>query len=74
MDEIQFCARQSEGAGILRKGKKMGKNIIYEVQVGIENRLGFHFDCIGDAVDFAATCLDNGYRIEIIPIEDTEEV
>ena len=34
----------------------------------------FHFDCIGDALDFAATCLDNGYRVEIIPIEDTEEV
>ena len=51
----------------------MENSIIYEVQVGLENVLGFHFDTAGDAIDFAAICLDNGYRTLIIPLEAENE-
>ena len=33
----------------------------------------FTLDTIGDALDFASTCLDNGYRVTIVAIGDEED-
>ena len=41
----------------------------YEVRVGINEVLAFHFDNLGDAVDFVFTCVENGYRATVIPME-----
>ncbi len=46
----------------------------YEVRVGMSQLMKFNFDCMGDALDFAATCLDNGYRVVVIPLEDEDEI
>ena len=70
MDKIQFCARQSEGAGILRKGEQM----LFTVKVGISQVMEFHFDCLGDALDFVAICIRNGYRATIYGREVEDEV
>jgi hypothetical protein len=45
----------------------------YEVRVGIKEVLGFHFDNLGDAVDFVFTCVENGYRATVIPLEEGVE-
>lgn len=45
----------------------------YEVRIGLTQQMEFNFDCMGDALDFAATCLDNGYRVVVIPLEDNED-
>jgi hypothetical protein len=45
----------------------------YEVRVGINEVFAFHFDNLGDAVDFAFTCVENGYRATVIPLEEGVE-
>ena len=45
----------------------------YELRVGINEVLGFHFDNLGDAVDFVFTCVENGYRATVIPLEEGVE-
>ena len=45
----------------------------YEVRVGINEVLVFHFENLGDAVDFAFTCVENGYRATVIPLEEGVE-
>ena len=45
----------------------------YEVRVGIKEVLGFHFDNLGDAVDFVFICVENGYRATVIPLEEGVE-
>ena len=70
MDEIQFFARRSAGAGILRKGEQM----IFTVKVGISQVMEFHFDCMGDALDFVAICIKNGYRATVYGREVEDEV
>ena len=62
-------ARRSAGAGVLRKGNRMK----YIVKIWITETMSFVFDCIGDAMDFAITCVENGYRATIIPMESEEE-
>ena len=57
------------GGGLLRRGNRMK----YEVRVGIKEVLGFHFDNLGDAVDFVFTCVENGYRATVIPLEEGVE-
>lgn len=61
-------ARQSAGAGILKENEMK-----YEVRVGINEVLAFHFDNLGDAVDFVFTCVENGYRATVIPLEEGVE-
>lgn len=53
------------GGGLFIKGNRMK----YEVRVGINEVLAFHFDNLGDAVDFVFTCVENGYRATVIPME-----
>ena len=50
-----------------------GNRMKYEVRVGIKEVLGFHFDNLGDAVDFVFTCVENGYRATVIPLEEGVE-
>ena len=50
-----------------------GNRMKYEVRVGINEVLGFHFDNLGDAVDFVVTCVENGYRTTVIPLEEGVE-
>ena len=57
------------GRVIFRKGNRMK----YIVKIGITETMNFVFDCIGDAMDFAITCVENGYRATIIPMESEEE-
>lgn len=45
----------------------------YIVKIWITETMSFVFDCIGDAMDFAITCVENGYRATIIPMESEEE-
>ena len=46
----------------------------YEVRViGKTEVLGFHFDTMGDAIDFVCTCVENGYRATVIPLEEGVE-
>ena len=50
----------------------MGKdNKKYKVFIG-HSELEFTFDCYGDAIDFIAACLENGYRVTIIPFADED--
>ena len=62
-------ARRSAGAGILRKGTIVKD----EVRIGTTEVFGFHFDILGDAIDFAFTCVENGYRATVIPLEEGVE-
>ena len=57
------------GGGLFIKGNRMK----YEVRVGIKEVLGFHFDNLGDAVDFVFTCVENGYRATVISLEEGVE-
>lgn len=41
----------------------------YEVRVGINEVLAFHFDNLGDAVDFLFTCVENEYRATVVPMK-----
>ena len=50
-----------------------GNRMKYEVRVGINEVLAFHFDNLGDAVDFVFTCVENGYRATVIPLEEGVE-
>lgn len=45
----------------------------YEVRIGTTEVLGFHFDNLGDAVDFVFTCVENGYNATIIPMQIKED-
>lgn len=45
----------------------------YFVKIGLTETMNFVFDCIGDAMDFTITCVENGYRATIIPVESEEE-
>ena len=43
----------------------------YEVwAIGFESKepLEFHFDNMGDAIDFASTCVENGHSATVIPL------
>ena len=68
--ENQFCTRRSAGAGDYGKGEQM----IFTVKVGISQVMEFHFDCMGNALDFIAVCLKNGYRATIYGREVEDEV
>ena len=58
-------------AGTQKKGRRIMK---YEVRViGKTEVLGFHFDTMGDAIDFVCTCVENGYRATVIPLEEGVE-
>ena len=57
------------GGAVFKKENK----VRYEVRIGLTEQMIFNFECMGDALDFAATCLDNGYRVVVIPLEDTED-
>lgn len=46
-----------------------GNRMKYEVRIGIIEVFAFHFDNLGHAVDFAFTCVKNGYRATVIPME-----
>lgn len=48
--------------------------MLYRVFIGLTEQLIFTFDNIGDAIDFTATCLENGYRATVVPVikEDDE--
>ena len=61
-------ARRSAGAGDFGKGTI----VKYEVRIGTTEVFGFHFDILGDAIDFAFTCVENGYKTTIIPLESEE--
>lgn len=58
------------GRAILGRGEQM----IFTVKVGISQVMEFHFDCMGDALDFVAICLKNGYRATIYGREVENEV
>ncbi len=46
----------------------------YEVRViGKSEVLGFHFDNMGEAIDFVCICVENGYRVTAIPFEEGVE-
>lgn len=62
-----YCS-YPRGSSIKKENK-----VRYEVRIGLTQQMGFNFDCMGDALDFAATCLNNGYRVIVIPLEDTED-
>jgi hypothetical protein len=51
-----------------------GEQMIFTVKVGISQVMEFHFDCMGDALDFVAICLKNGYRATIYGREVENEV
>ena len=44
------------------------ENVKYRVEIGISGTIAFVFDCIGDATDMVTTCLENGYRATVIPV------
>ena len=44
----------------------------YFVKIGLSEAMNFVFDTVGDALDFAAICLGNGYRCTIIPVDGEE--
>lgn len=44
--------------------------MIYTVLVGLSQEINITEDCIGDAFDFAMTCVENGYRVTIIPVDE----
>ena len=48
---------------------KEGNKMKYTVRIGISQEMSFCFDCLGDAIDFASVCVENGYRATIIPLE-----
>ena len=48
--------------------------MIFTVKVGISQVMEFHFDRMGDALDFVAICLKNGYRATIYGREVEDEV
>lgn len=41
----------------------------YEVRVGKTEIFKLHFDNMGDAIDFVCTCVENGYRATVVPME-----
>ena len=41
----------------------------YTVKIGVSQTITCVFDCLGDAWDFAAVLLSNGYMVTIIPME-----
>lgn len=53
-----------------KKGVTMTK---YRVIVGVTEAINCMFDCLGDAIDFASICIQNGYRVTIIPVNVEEE-
>ena len=61
-------ARRSAGAGNFGKGTI----VKYEVRIGTTEVFGFHFDILGDAIDFTFICVENGYKTTIIPLENEE--
>ncbi len=44
------------------------ENVKYRVEIGISGTIAFVFDCIGDAINMVTTCLENGYRATVIPV------
>ena len=44
----------------------------YTVKIGVSQSITCVFDTLGDALDFAATLITNGYRATIIPTEGEE--
>lgn len=46
--------------------------MVYTVLVGLSQEISITADCIGDAFDFAMTCVENGYRVTIIPVDEDE--
>lgn len=46
--------------------------MIYKVLVGLSQEIDITEECIGDAFDFAMTCVENGYRVTIIPVDENE--
>ena len=64
IESLRTLTRQSAGAGFLKENEMK-----YEVRVGINEVLAFHFDNLGDAVDFVFTCVENGYRATVVPME-----
>lgn len=46
------------------------ENVKYRVEIGISGTIALVFDCIGDALDMVAICLENGYRATVIPVNE----
>lgn len=65
--DYHYCS-YPRGSSIKKENK-----VRYEVRIGLTQQMEFSFDCMGDALDFAATCLENGYRVVVIPLEDNED-
>ena len=70
MWRTNFAPAGLRGRVIFGKGEQM----IFTVKVGISQVMEFHFDCMGNALDFIAVCLKNGYRATIYGREVEDEV
>lgn len=47
----------------------------YTVQIGLSKEIKLTTDNSGDAIDLSIICLENGYRVTIIPVaDDFEEI
>lgn len=45
----------------------------YVVKIGITQEIKFVFDQMGEALDFIAICLNNGYRATVVPVGEEYE-
>ena len=71
--EVHFISTEQcpfYNGGHNKKGVTMTK---YRVIVGVTEAINCMFDCLGDAIDFASICIQNGYRVTIIPVNVEEE-
>lgn len=66
---MDYLTAPVRGGAVFKKENK----VRYEVRIGLTQQMEFNFECMGDALDFAATCLENGYRVVVIPLEDNED-
>ena len=67
---IYLLPASLRGRVVLRKGNKMK----YSVQIGISKEIKLVTERDG-VIDLIITCLDNGYRVTVIPVaEDVEEI
>ena len=66
---LRQCAEWQGGGKVVNSIERSG-NVKYRVEIGISGTIALVFDCIGDAADMVTTCLENGYRATVIPVNE----
>lgn len=59
-----------QGGGKAVNSIERSENVRYRVEIGATGSIAFVFECIGDALDMVTTCLENGYRATVIPVNE----